>query len=52
MCHMKLRLNIWPDMQIQYEFQTLYDYHVYELTNNRITNEIMVRLEILFEIIS
>ena len=34
MCHMKLPLNIWPDMQIQYEFQTLYYY--YELTNNRI----------------
>ena len=26
MCHMKLRLNFWPDIQIQYEFQSLY-YH-------------------------
>ena len=33
MCHMKLRLNFWPDIQIQYEFQNLYYQNIYNTGN-------------------
>ena len=36
MCHMKLRLNFWPAIQIQYEFQNLYYQNIYKSTTRAI----------------